>query len=353
MKKTMSMNSLIPTMQSILYAPNPEELRGAVDTLNATLMTTPVKQVLSQSGQFVDIVEQVAYGRHRGQSGPRTAPHQAGVSNGPQRLADSAPSCPPCAHYESCRPGRLCGIVEDINTLNNYDAEPSGALGAAASPGRLGAGNGIGTLSQKLSELLIRKMLPEVVRQKEDYALLRQFHLWSQLMDCRKYGMEDLAVYFLQADRDHVKVLLPPAMEYHNAVKDYYGCARTLAVLYYQIPVCQRDALFRSLYKASEGRGPPWGFEVVRHTWRTGRRSGPVSGDAYREAYPSDCISGRPCVIQSTHWTRTPRTIRRTTEMAENSNCEPPHGYFELSDPNDLFTHPDGGPCGARRPEGH
>lgn len=39
-------------------------------------------------------------------------------------------------------------------------------------------------------------------------------------------------------------------MEYHNAVKDYYGCARTLAVLYYQIPVCQRDALFRSLYKA-------------------------------------------------------------------------------------------------------
>lgn len=93
-------------------------------------------------------------------------------------------------------------------------------------------------------------MLPEVVRQKEDYALLRQFRLWSQLMDCRKYGMEDLAVYFLQADRDHVKVLLPPAMEYHNAVKDYYGCARTLAVLYYQIPVCQRDALFRSLYKA-------------------------------------------------------------------------------------------------------
>ena len=107
-------------------------------------------------------------------------------------------------------------------------------------------------LSQKLSELLIRKMLPEVVRQKEDYPLLRQFRLWSQLMDCRKYGLDDLAVYFLQADRDHVKVLLPPAMEFHNDVKDYYSCARTFSVLYYQIPICQRKELSRLLLHALE-----------------------------------------------------------------------------------------------------
>ena len=65
-EEPMNTNSLIPAMQSILYAPNPEELRGAVDTLNATLMTTPVKQVLSQSGQFVDIVEQTLMGAIEG-----------------------------------------------------------------------------------------------------------------------------------------------------------------------------------------------------------------------------------------------------------------------------------------------
>ena len=70
-------------------------------------------------------------------------------------------------------------------------------------------------------------------------------------MDCRKYGMEDLAVYFLQVKQKHyIRVLLPPAMGYHNDAQAYYTCARTFAILYYQIPVCQRDALFRSLYKA-------------------------------------------------------------------------------------------------------
>ena len=71
-------------------------------------------------------------------------------------------------------------------------------------------------------------------------------------MDCRQYGLDDLAVYFLQADRNHVKVLLPPAMEFHNDVKDYYSCARTFSVLYYQIPICQRKELSRLLLHALE-----------------------------------------------------------------------------------------------------
>ena len=55
---TMGMNTLIPAMQSILNASDPKEVCGAVNEMNEYLAVVPVKQVLSQSGQFVDIVEQ-------------------------------------------------------------------------------------------------------------------------------------------------------------------------------------------------------------------------------------------------------------------------------------------------------
>src|SRR5699024_3366223 len=65
-------------------------------------------------------------------------------------------------------------------------------------------------------------------------------------------GLDDLAVYFLRVDRNRVKVLLPPAMPPHNSAEDYYACARTLSILYYQLPVCQREALFEGLLSAVE-----------------------------------------------------------------------------------------------------
>lgn len=55
----MNTNSLIPAMQSILNASDPNEVCGAVNEMNEYLAVVPVKQVLAQSGQFVDIVEQV------------------------------------------------------------------------------------------------------------------------------------------------------------------------------------------------------------------------------------------------------------------------------------------------------
>ena len=126
-----------------------------------------------------------------------------------------------------------------------------------------------------MSELLIRKTVQELVRVKGDLQVRRQYFLWDQLVECRQYGLDDLAVYFLQANRDRVKVLLPPAMEYHNDAQAYYTCARTFAILYYQIPVCQRDALFRSLYKALK--------DEVLHGVLDGEDSGAL--DAVQDLY--------------------------------------------------------------------
>ena len=250
-EEPMNTNSLIPAMQSILYAPNPEELRGAVDTLNATLMTTPVKQVLAQSGQFVDIVEQTL---------------MDAIENNPEHMLPHTmrecqiafndwkilrrPVLPTPVMSPAAR--TIFGIVSDIHSLSEYE------VGRQALWSQLQALNDAeqeavsGYISKKLSELLVEKVLPELVTQTKNVALRRQYFLWDQLAKCRKYGLEDLAVYFLQADRDHVKVLLPPAMEFHNDVKDYYSCARTFSVLYYQIPIYQRKELSRLLLHALE-----------------------------------------------------------------------------------------------------
>ena len=250
-EEPMNTNTLISAMQSILYAPNPEELRGAVDTLNATLMTTPVKQVLAQSGQFVDIVEQTlmdAIEENADIVSPHTMRECKTAFNDwkiLRRPVLPTPTLSPAARM-------LFGIVEDTHSLSEYE------IGRHAMWSQLQALDDAeqeavsGYISKKLSELLVEKVLPELVTQTKHVALNRQYDLWDQLVKCRKYGLDDLAVYFLQADRDHVKVLLPPAMEFHNDVKDYYGCARTFSVLYYQIPICQRKELSRLLLHALE-----------------------------------------------------------------------------------------------------
>ena len=247
----MNTNSLIPAMQSILNASDPKEVCSAVNEMNEYLAVVPVKQVLAQSGQFVDIVEQTLMDAIEGNPEhmlPHTMRECETVLNDWKILR--RPVLP--APVMSAAARTIFGIVSDIHSLSEYE------VGRQALWAQLQALNDTeqeavsGYISQKLSELLIRKTVQELVRVKGDLQVRRQYFLWDQLAKCRKYGMEDLAVYFLQADRDHVKVLLPPAMDYHNNAKDYYGCARTLAVLYHQIPICQRKELSRLLLHALE-----------------------------------------------------------------------------------------------------
>ena len=146
----------------------------------------------------------------------------------------------------------IFGIVSDIHSLSEYE------VGRQALWSQLQALNDAeqeavsGYISKKLSELLVEKVLPELVTQTKNVALRRQYFLWDQLAKCRKYGLEDLAVYFLRVDRNRVKVLLPPAMPPHNSAEDYYVCARPLSILYDQILVCQRKTLFEGLLSAVE-----------------------------------------------------------------------------------------------------
>ena len=248
---TMGMNTLIPAMQSILNASDPKEVCGAVNEMNEYLAVVPVKQVLSQSGQFVDIVEQTlmdAIENNPEHMLPHTMRECETAFNDwkiLRRPVLPAPVMSPAART-------IFGIVSDIHSLGEYEVDRQALRGQLQALDEAEQEAVSGYISQKLSELLIRKTVQELVRVKGDLQVRRQYFLWDQLAKCRQYGLEDLAVYFLQADRDHVKVLLPPAMEFHNDVKDYYSCARTFSVLYYQIPICQRKELSHLLLHALE-----------------------------------------------------------------------------------------------------
>lgn len=250
-EEPMNTNSLIPAMQGILNASDPKEVCGAVNEMNEYLAVVPVKQVLAQSGQFVDIVEQTlmdAIKNNPEHMLPNTMRECQIAFNDwkiLRRPVLPAPVMSPAART-------IFGIVEDTQSLSEYEVGRQALWAQLQTLDDAEQETVSGYISQKLSELLVEKVLPELVTQTKHVALNRQYDLWDQLVKCRQYGLEDLAVYFLQADRDRVKVLLPPAMEYHNAVKDYYSCARTLSVLYYQIPICQRKELSRLLLHALE-----------------------------------------------------------------------------------------------------
>lgn len=74
-----------------------------------------------------------------------------------------------------------------------------------------------------------------------------------------------------------MSVLLPPAMERQSDASAYYSCARTLSVLYHQIPLCQRKELFRCLLHALED-------EVMRGIFQGETDEG---GAAIRDLYLS------------------------------------------------------------------
>ena len=247
----MNLGTLLPALQEVLTAPDSDRLRCAVSTVNGHLVTIPVEQILSQSGQLTELAEQqlmdtiqnsmdLVFSHTKRECG--TAYHDWQLL---RRPVFPMPMMTPAAR-------NVLGVVEGIQSLSEYDRirQKVWTQLQALDDGEQEAVSG--HLSRKLAELIIRKMLPELICLKDDTAMRRQFDLWSQLMDCRQHGLDNLAVYFLQATGNRVCVLLPPAMECQNDVGVYYGCARTLSVLYYQIPVCQRKELFCGLLRALE-----------------------------------------------------------------------------------------------------
>ena len=250
-EESLSMNTFLPAMQNILNASASEEVRGAVDTLNRHLAVIPVNLVLAQSKQFVDIVEQTLMDAIENNP-EHMLPHtlrecQIALNDWKllRRPVLPAPVLSPAARA-------ILGIVSDIHSLGEYEVDRQALWSQLQALDDEEQETVSGHLAQKLSELLIRKTVQEMSRVKGDLQLRRQYTLWDQLAKCRQYGFEDLAVYFLQPDRDCVKVLLPPAMDFRTDVKDYFSCARTFATLYYQIPICQRKELSRLLLHALE-----------------------------------------------------------------------------------------------------
>ena len=202
-EEPMSMNTLIPAMQSILSASTSEAVRGAVDTLNRHLTVIPVNLVLTQSKQFVDIVEQTLMDAIENNP-EHMLPHtlrecQIALNDWKllRRPVLPAPVMSPAART-------ILGIVSDIHSLGEYEVERQVLWSQLQALDDAEQETVSGHLSQKLSELLIRKTVQEMSRVKGDLQLRRQYFLWDQLAKCRQYGLEDLTVYFLQPDRDCV-----------------------------------------------------------------------------------------------------------------------------------------------------
>lgn len=251
-EKPMNQDTFLPALQEVLTASNSDRLRCAVSTVNGHLATIPVEQILSQSGQLTELAEQHLMDTIQN-SMDLVLPHTRRECE--TAYHDWQLLCRPVFPLPTMTPAarNILGVVEGIQSLSEYDEirQEVWAQLQALDDGEQEAVSG--HLSRKLAELLIRKMLPELICQKDDTAMRRQYDLWNQLMDCRQHGLDNLAVYFLQATGNRVCVLLPPAMECQNDAWVYYGCARTLSILYYQIPVCQREELFRCLLHALEG----------------------------------------------------------------------------------------------------
>ena len=246
-----SNNTLVSAMQDILTAPDANGLKQAMEHLNAVLATKPVNMVLAQSGQLTDLAEQYLTDAIESNM-DLILPHTLRACKAAlddwqflRRPMLPAPVLTPTARS-------ILNDVSEYHAAAQYDEDRKSLWEKLQSleEGEQEAVSGI--VSKKLAELLIRAILPELYRQKGDTTMRRQFMLWSQLQSCREHGLDNLAVYFLQADGDRIRVLLPSAMDFHSDAKLYYGCAKTFSVLYHQLPVCQRDELFRRLLRAVE-----------------------------------------------------------------------------------------------------
>lgn len=249
--KNTTVVSFIPAAQAILTAPDPEALVKAYDDWNAWLSITPVEQVLAQSGQLgalaeLSLMDAVEQGMDQ-VSGPTlracmTALHDWRCLSRPIL---PAPILSPTAR-------KAVELAEDVRILEDYDTVRQDLWPLLEVLDEEEQDAVSGRISRVLAGLLIRRALPELVCLKRDPVLNRQYDLWSQLEECRRRGLAEPVPYFLRASGNCVRVQLPPATSFRGDAETCCSCARTLAVLYCQLPVSLREALFRALLEELE-----------------------------------------------------------------------------------------------------
>ena len=241
----------ISCAQNILTAPGPEKLSQGMQDLNGWLAVNPVERVLYDAPQLTGIAEKQLV--EAVQENLDTLPAHT-VRACRTALDDLSVLCRPVFHAPvlSTAAMSILHTLEDLDSLDEYLWARQALWGEMQALEKAEWEAVSGRLYQKLAGLVIRCAIPDLIYQNCDPVLNRRYELWTQLDDCRKYGLEDLAVYFLRVDRNRVKVLLPPAMPPHNSAEDYYVCARPLSILYDQILVCQRKTLFEGLLPAVE-----------------------------------------------------------------------------------------------------
>lgn len=247
-EKIIEPSTFVAAMQDILTAPSPGSLLRAVHNVNAHLTVLPVEQVLAQSGQFLSLAEQYlmdAVENGMGEVSERTR-RECGTAYHDWLLL-RRPILPMPLLTAAAQ--SLLWKAENICILEEYAVARQGMWAQlhALDDGEQEAVSG--HISRQLAALLIRKVLPELVCQRQDPVLNRQYDLWTQLSDCRRHGLDTLAPYFLHARQNCVRVLLPPAMPFQDDAGACCSCARMLAILYHQIPVCQWEELFRCLHE--------------------------------------------------------------------------------------------------------
>lgn len=241
----------IPCAQSILSAPDPEKLSQGMQDLNGWLAVNPVEHVLYDAPQLTSIAEKQLV--EAVQEKLDTLPAHT-VRACRTALDDLSVLCRPVFHAPvlSTAAMSILHTLEDLDSLDEYLSARHALWGEMQALEKAEWEAVSGRLYQKLAGLVIRCAIPDLIYQNCDPVLNRRYELWTQLDDCRSHGLEDLAPYFLKARGNCVYVLLPPAMPPHNSAEDYYVCARTLSILYDQIPVCQRKTLFEGLLSAVE-----------------------------------------------------------------------------------------------------
>lgn len=238
-KETITPTNLITTMQDILTVPK-ECLPQAMDDLQACLVTTPTELAMGQAHQMTDMSEELLMDAV--QDGMDTFPDY--VKQGCQQLFDDWSNLkPPVLPIPVLSPGSrdLLELIDEVQSMEMYTSIRETLWGEFQALDSAQQEALSGFLAKKLAELMIFKARPYLLSPPKDTVLMRQFLLYTQLTCCRRYGFEELAPYFLRAEGNQVRVLVPTAMPMHDTTESYYDCARTFAVLYYQIPACYRE----------------------------------------------------------------------------------------------------------------
>ncbi len=240
--------AFVATLQDVLLAPTPEQLQKALQELGEWVFTQPVSLIRTHSEQFRDLIElhlieAVRDSIHALPEERRRVCFQA--------LEDYdglyRPVFPALITGESAH--KLWERIEKLFSLDEYDKLREDILNQLQSMNELERETVSGHLDRRLADMLISETLTDAIRLKARPTLERQFRLWHCLSICERYGLEQLALYFLRAKGNLVEVMLPFTMADDIPIEDLYAAARVIAVLSPQIGELEKRKLEEQLCK--------------------------------------------------------------------------------------------------------